>query len=71
MVVWWKEMGRPLAVFFEDKPIRKISPADLLAYQNIRRDLGRAPKTVNSELSVLRQILKHAKLRYRFADDYI
>jgi hypothetical protein len=70
MVAWWKEMGRPLAAFFEDKPIRKISPADLMAYQNVRRDLGRAPKTVNSELSVLRQILKHAKLWYRFADDY-
>jgi integrase len=69
-MVVWKEMGRPLAAFFENKPIRKISPADLMAYQNVRRDLGRAPKTVNSELSVLRQILKHAKLCYRSADDY-
>jgi hypothetical protein len=33
MVAWWKEMGRPLAAFFENKPIRKISPADLMAYQ--------------------------------------
>jgi integrase len=70
MVAWWKEMGRPLAAFFGDKPLRKISPADLAAYQNTRRDLGRAPKTVNSELSVLRQILKYAKLWYRFAEDY-
>ena len=43
-------MGRrPLAQFFGDTPLRKISPADLTAYQNTRRDLGRAPKTVNSE----------------------
>jgi integrase len=70
MVAWWKENGRPLAAFFGDKPLRKISPADLTAYQNERRDLGRAPKTINSELSVLRQVLKHAKLWYRFADDY-
>src|SRR5437879_4241798 len=58
MVAWWKEMGRPLAACFGDRPLRKISPADLVAYQNARRDLGRAPKTVNSELSVLRQVLK-------------
>jgi integrase len=70
MVVWWKEMGRPLAAFFGDKPLRKISPADLTAYQNARRDQGRAPKTVNSELSVLRQLLKHAKLWYRFVEEY-
>jgi integrase len=70
MVAWWKEMGRPLAAFFGDKPLRKISPADLAAYQNHRRDLGRAPKTVNSELSVLRQLLKHAKIWYRFLEDY-
>ena len=70
MAAWWKEMGRPLAAFFSDKTLRKISPADLTAYQNARRDIGRAPKTVNSELSVLRQVLKHAKLWYRFSDDY-
>jgi integrase len=70
MVAWWKEIGRPLGQFFRDKRLRKIAPADLAAYQNHRRDQGRAPKTVNGELSVLRQLLKHAKLWYRFADDY-
>jgi integrase len=70
MVKWWAEMARPLANFFGDKPLRKISASDLAAYQNARRDLGRAPKTVNSELSVLRQVLKHAKLWYRFAEEY-
>jgi integrase len=62
--------GDSSAAFFGDTPLRKISPAKLTEYQNSRRDLGRAPKTVNSELSVLRQLLKHAKLWYRFAEDY-
>ncbi len=70
MVAWWKENARPLAAFFGDKPLRKISPVDIAAYQNARRDLGRAPKTINGELSVLRQLLKHAKLWYRFAEEY-
>jgi integrase len=70
MAAWWKENAVPLSKFFGDRPLRKITPADLMAYQNTRTDLGRAPKTVNGELSVLRQILKHAKLWYRFSDDY-
>ena len=40
------------------------------AYQNARTDAGRAPKTINGELSVLRQVLRHAKLWYRFEDEY-
>ena len=69
MVAWWKENARPLTAFFGDKPLRKITPADLTAYQNARRDIGRAPKTINGEPSVLRQLLKHAKLWYRFAEE--
>jgi hypothetical protein len=42
----------------------------LAEYQNIRTDAGRAPKTINGELSVLRQVLKHARLWHRFVDDY-
>jgi integrase len=37
-------------------------------YQNIRLAQAMAAKTVNGELSVLRQLLKHAKLWYRFED---
>ena len=40
------------------------------AYQNQRTDEGRAPKTINGELSVLRQLLRHARLWYRFEEDY-
>lgn len=70
MVAWWNENARPMAAFFGDRPLRKITPADLMAYQSARRDQGRAPKTINGELSVLRQLLKHAKLWYRFAEEY-
>lgn len=35
-----------------------------------RTEAGRAPKTINGELSVLRQVLKRAKLWYRFDDEY-
>ena len=42
----------------------------IAAYQNARIDAGRAPKTVNGELSVLRQVLRHARLWYRFQEDY-
>src|SRR5262249_30068020 len=50
--------------------LRKIAPHHLTAYQNARTSAGRAPKTVNSELSVLRQVLKHAKLWSRVQDEY-
>jgi integrase len=60
----------PHGCVFGDRPLRKITPVDLIAYQSARRDQGRAPKTVNGELSVLRPLLKHAKLWYRFAEEY-
>ena len=42
----------------------------MAANQSFRTDEGRAPKTINGELSVLRQVLRHARLWYRFEDDY-
>ena len=70
MAAYWLENARPLAAFFKDTKLRHITPAQLAAYQNARTDAGRAPKTINGELSVLRQILKRAKLWYRFSDEY-
>lgn len=67
MAAYWLENARPLGAFFKDMKLREIRPALVAAYQNARTDAGRAPKTINGELSVLRQILKHAKLWYRFA----
>ena len=70
MVAYWLENARPLGAFFKEMKLREIRPALLAVYQNARTDAGRAAKTVNGELSVLRQILKRAKLWYRFDDEY-
>ena len=55
MARYWLENVRPLADFFKDTKLRNIAPAQIAAYQNARTDAGRAPKTINGELSVLRQ----------------
>ena len=70
MVAYWKENARPLAAFFGTTRLRNLTPGHLAAYQNARVDTDRAPKTINGELSVLRQVLRHARLWYRFQEDY-
>jgi integrase len=70
MVAYWTENARPLGEFFGTSALRHITPEQIAAYQNARIDAGRAPKTVNGELSVLRQVLRHARLWYRFQEDY-
>jgi integrase len=69
MVAYWKAQSPPLVGHFKT-PLKKITLTDILDYQNKRLDKGRAPKTVNGEISVLRQVLKHAKIWYRFEGDY-
>jgi hypothetical protein len=54
--------ARPLSAFFGERCLRTISLTDLIGYQHARRIEGRASKTVNSELSVLLQLLEHGKL---------
>ena len=70
MVAYWTENAKPLGEFFGTTTLRNITPGQIAAYQNARIDAGRAPKTVNGELSVLRQVLRHARLWYRFQEDY-
>ena len=70
MVGYWNEQSRPLAKFFNKQKLKSFAPAHLSAYQNARILEGRAPKTINGEISVLRQLLKHARLWYRFREDY-
>src|SRR5438105_1714270 len=60
MAAYWLENMRPLAEFLKDTKLRQIAPAQIADYQNARSDLGRAPKTINGEISVLRQVLKRA-----------
>jgi integrase len=70
MRAYWKEQARPLSKFFKDLKLKAISPVHLSEYQNARLAEGRAPKTINGELSVMRQVLKHSRLWYRFREDY-
>ena len=70
MVAYWKENAKPLASFFKAKKLRDLAIDDLNGYQRYRSDAGRAPKTINGELSVLRQVLLHARVWYRFEGEY-
>ena len=70
MVAYWMENARPLSAFFKQTRLRDIDAGMIASYQNFRSDQGRAAKTVNGELSVLRQVLRHARLWYRVEEDY-
>jgi integrase len=72
MVGYWREQSRPLirSKAFRSLKLSKITPANLAVYQAERRMAGRAPKTINGELSVLRQLLRHARLWFLFREDY-
>jgi hypothetical protein len=67
MVAYWQESANTLSKHLKNK-LKDITPAHVAEYQNVRLEQGKAPKTINGELSVLRQLLKHAKLWYRFED---
>lgn len=48
----------------------RISSAHIADFQRSKLDAGKAPKTINGTVSVLRQLLKHARLWNRVAEDY-
>jgi len=70
MVKFWQEQSVPLINHFGDLPLRKFTVEHLTDYQNARLDTGKAGKTINHEVSVLRQLLKHAKRWDRIAGEY-
>jgi site-specific recombinase XerD len=72
MVAYWREQARPLIKSRSFKGLRlsKITIEPISVYQSERLASGKASKTVNGELSVLRQLLKHARLWFRFQEDY-
>ena len=70
MVKYWRENGRRLVAVLGEVRLKDLTIDDLTAYQRQRADERRAPRTINGELSVLRQLLRHARLWYRFEDDY-
>jgi len=70
MRAYWLENAKPLGAFFGKTKLRHITSAHISDYQNARTDAGRAPRTINGELSVLRQVMKHARVWYRCEPDY-
>ncbi len=70
MVAYWKEQAVPLKAYFRERKLKHLNVADICDYQNHRLSQGKAPKTINGEVSALRQLLKHARLWYRFEQDY-
>lgn len=72
MADYWREQSRPMArsKALGKLKLNRITAAAIAAYQAERLADGKAPKTINGEVSVLRQVLKHAKLWYRIQDDY-
>lgn len=72
MAEYWRDQCKPLSnsKAFGDVKLSKITSAMIGAYQSERLAQGRAPKTINGEISVLRQLLKHARIWYRFQEDY-
>ena len=70
MLKYWTENGRRLVAVLGDVKLKSLSIEHVTLYQNQRVDEGRAPRTINGELSVLRQLLRHARLWYLFEEDY-
>ena len=72
MVAYWREQSRAMAASkaLGRVILSKITISDISAFHRERLDAGRAPKTINGEVSVLRQLLKHGRLWYKFQDDY-
>jgi integrase len=63
-----QERLKPLAKFFGDKPLIRFKAEDVTGYQRKRLE-SVAARTINMEVSVLRRMLKRAKLWTTVAED--
>ncbi|MGI9069122.1 MAG: tyrosine-type recombinase/integrase [Pyrinomonadaceae bacterium] len=70
MAAYWQEQERSLTAHFKTLKLRRVTAAHIADFQRARSDAGKAPKTINGTVSVLRQLLKHARLWNRIAEDY-
>ncbi|MEK7750820.1 MAG: site-specific integrase, partial [Acidobacteriota bacterium] len=64
-----RERLKPLRGFFGDKPLLRIKAEDIGAYQKARLEKAIAGRTINMEVSVLRRMLKRAKVWAPLAED--
>ena len=63
-----REREKPLAAFFGDTPLNRITAERITKYQRHRKSAGLAGHTVNMEVGLLRQILKRYQQWARLAD---
>ena len=64
-----RERSKPLLEFLKDKSLRHIGAKDIREYQRHRLSGGRAGRTINMEVNVLRGMLKRAKRWNQISDD--
>src|SRR2546422_975670 len=55
--------ARRLVPFFGEKPIERITPADIEGYQHAKARAGLATKTVSNHLNFLHGVFKHTVKR--------
>ena len=60
---------KPLLASFGGLRLADISGHHIACYKSLRKQQGRAPRTINLERAILRMILRRAKLWSRLADD--
>lgn len=58
-----------LRAHFKQEPLKSITAKRIIEYRAWRAEQGVGPATLNSELGILRRILKRARLWARVADD--
>jgi integrase len=64
-----KERLAPLRKHFSDKPVGRITAADIGTYQQARVKKGISGRTVNMEVGIVRRMLAKAKAWHLVADD--
>jgi len=64
-----KERARRVNLILGDTPVSKITVEDILAFIRKRKADGIANATINSEVDIIRGVLKKAKRWYRFAEE--
>lgn len=63
------ERRRPLAAYFQDRPLFRVKAAEIAGYQKQRLAEGVSGRTINMEVGVQRRMLKRAKVWSSISED--
>jgi len=64
-----KQLLVQLRAYFQQVPLKSIAAKQIIEYRAWRAEQGVGPATLNSELGILRRIMKRARIWARVADD--